>query len=508
MASTAKPSKNSEVIPMRSKLATVLMAFLLVTSGITASTGAASTQTLTDSECTGLVSFIKNAVSLGLTGSGTAACAPTNDAIEDMKESDANQTKVDIYSTGSAEKANLETFNTVYGNYLNDTESVAWMKMQVAVAEAYQDGMSQEQALVEARQAISNYYATKQINQIKQWNTSLSNYRYLREQATNESDISTSFVSPSIEWAHSGEGASWNFGGSRSLSLVNGSTATTAQVHVPFTQTNQVNNYDGTAYLHAAGMSGSDDSHFADVNFDIQPPDGNYDTLTVFEVEDFAASWNEIQTRNSNLQTEAENFVNATYADFSAGEANASDVISANTAMFEYATQSDGSQSLYDSTAALAMMGFDTPNMSSSGTMDVTYQGNTYTGIVLARNAPGGSWETNVTYNTGNITGPVFLATVDGQKLDFAEGTNFTIEQMRTQTGANVTQVNTTNYVYKTANTSELNEMQTQLTDLRKEIESREPSGGGGSGSGLDNQTMLAIGLVAAAALLLGGRDN
>ncbi|TVT78312.1 hypothetical protein FQA18_20420, partial [Haloferax volcanii] len=87
---------------------------------------------------------------------------------------------------------------------------------------------------------------------------------------------------------------------------------------------------------------------------------------------------------------------------------NSSDVISANTAMFEYGTQSGSdSTSLYDSTAALALMGFDVPDMQSSGLMNVTDQSGTanvtYQGLVLARSAPNGSWSANTTYNASAI---------------------------------------------------------------------------------------------------------
>ncbi|WP_256545751.1 hypothetical protein [Halobellus inordinatus] len=509
---------------MRSKFASVLMAFLLVTSGMAASTGAASAQTLTDSECTGIISFVKNAVSLGLTGTGTAECAPTNTAIKDMKDSDANQTKTDIYNAAAAEKGNNEVFNAVYGNYLNDSQSVAWMKMQVAVAEAYQNGSSESVAIAEAKQAISDYYSVKEKNIVEKWRTQRTNMKYLYDTAASEDGINKEFAGYADHITSKAGGAfdaeddehhveSYNLS-TRTYTLRNGS-----QVEYQSIQIEAVNAGDGTSNTFELLITTGEDQMTSGHSIDsatetavraigVQEPTSDYDKLYVIHTKKFASSLDRIQTKNSELQTEAENFVNATYADFSSGEANASDVISANTAMFEYATQADGNSSLYDSTAALSMMGFDTPNMSSSGTMDVTYQGNTYTGIVLARNAPGGAWETGTTYNTSNITGPVFLATTDGQKVDFAEGETFTIDQMRAKDGSNTTQVNTTNYVYKTANTSELNEMQSQLIDLREEIEAREPDGGGAGGSGLNDQMMIAIVALAGAALLFGGRQN
>jgi len=154
------------------------------------------------------------------------------------------------------------------------------------------------------------------------------------------------------------------------------------------------------------------------------------------------------------------------------------------------------------------MMGFDTPDLNQSGTMDVTYENTTYTGLLLARNAPGGSWNVNTTYDPSNIDGPVMLATTDGRKIDLTS--NFTVESMRAKDGSNIESVNTTKYAYKTANSSELMEMQERLTTLRQEIEDREPGGGagGGSGDGFGGNTMLIVLAAAAVAALVLGSQN
>jgi hypothetical protein len=457
------------------------------------------------------MSFIQNTVVLGLTGTQLEKCSPTNDAIDDMKESDGNQTKVDIYSAGANQKSNVESFGTTYDNYLNDTENAAWMKMQVAVAEAYQDGASKDVALIEARQAISNYYAVKQRNLIENWETTYSQWRYLKSTAENESDVSGSFVTTrEYFFSYSDRNDGYTAGEVRyeNVQLVNGNTTNVTSMRMTFDWYDGENEQAWSVNWNPSQPHIDPRDEYGVEALQIKAPNDNYDALDMYRLAPQKERWDRIVIKNDDLQAEAENFVNATYADFDSGEANASDVISSNTAMFEYGTAATSNDSsLYDSTAALSMMGFDTPNMSNSGTQDVTYNGNTYTGIVLARNAPGGSWETGTTYNTSNITGPVFLATTDGQKIDFADGSEFTIDQMRAKDGTNTTSVETTKYVYKTANTSELNQMQSDLTDLRAEIEAREPSGGGGSGSGIGTNTIIAAAALAGAALLF-GRGN
>ena len=370
---------------MRSKFASVLMAFLLVTSGMA---GSATAATSSDT-CSELDKFIDRAISLatfGL-GEGTQCGLSANEAIDEMQQSDANQTKVDIYNAGAAEVGEVDTFGSTYDNYLNDSESVAWMKMQVAVAEAYQNGSTKTVAVSKARQAISDYYAVKQINLIEQWNTTASNLDYLHQTAANETDISSKFVyapSPNLGGGSRGGYAGYQGTSTVNLDLVNGSTRSSLALDYGIesietsltTKTATIHPDSGTVEKTGDNNNGGRVSETV-----IKAPDSNYDPLTVVTYEDYDDRMDKIRTLNTNLQAEAESFVNATYADFDAGVINASDVISANTAMFEYGT-SDGS-SLYDSTAALAMMGFDTPNMTNSGTMDVNYNGRTYTGILL-----------------------------------------------------------------------------------------------------------------------------
>ncbi|WP_336024769.1 hypothetical protein [Halobellus salinisoli] len=490
---------------MRKRIFAIFAAFLVVSSGIAAPAAATTEQEAGEAACGGLDYLLGVTFANTLTGSDYSVCQSPNDEIEEMKESDGNQTKLDIYESVVAQQENSDHYITSTNNHLEDSESVAWMKMQVAVAEAYKNGSSESVARVKAKEAIDDYYSVRQENLVRQWNTHLANIEYLHETAENESAVPNDFI------------RNYYPGDDR--------------VYLPDFYNNSVTTLDGTevnatefrleypdettkgAWV-PTGASGITQGDFGDpyTEFDmvlwVEPPTESYEHKEAFAPWDYIGAWNEIETNSESLRDESETFVNATYSDFESGEINASDVISANTAMFEYGTEYDSNDSLYNTVGALSLMGFDTPNMSSSGTMDVAYNGSSYTGIVLAHEAPNGSWNTNTTYDSANIEGPVFMATVEGKKIDFAEGENFTIEQMRNRDGQNTTTVDTTKYVYKTSNTSELLEMQQQLTDLRAEIEAREPDGGGGSdGSGLGQNTIIAVAALAGAALLL-GRGN
>ncbi|WP_258302654.1 hypothetical protein [Haloferax larsenii] len=441
---------------------------------------------------------------------GTCEVHTTN-TIEEMKEIDANQTEVDIYSGAVGSKAGHEAWVAPVDNYLNDSESVAWMKAQVAIAEAYQNGATKLEAQVAARQAIADYYAIKQRNVLEATSQHASEMAYLASVARNESGVSKRFL-----YAHgdhsdgsSYDGEFWITGRSNATyTLVNGNTTT----YTTLTVKNHQLGFGTTGDEETWSLSNLEPHNNKKTTLKgalkVKAPNSNYDQQEVFDYEWYKTRLQVIQSKNSNLQDEAENFVNATWEDYDSGQINASDVISANTAMFEYGTQTGDESSLYSSTAALALMGFDTPDLNSSGLMNVTYQNTTYQGLVLARSAPGGAWQANTTYNASNISGPVFLATADGRKVDLTD--EFTVTEMTAKDGTNIQTQNTTTYVYKTANTSQLLEMQEQLTELRMEIEEREQAvgGDGGSGSGLNTQLVGAAVIVGAVAVLLIQREG
>ena len=496
----------ARVTPQRERLASVAVAGLLVTAALSGSFGAVDTAVAAEAgNCSDLDDFVMF-LTLGLVnGEDCTRQAYVDATIEDMQASDANQTEVDIYSAATGQRAQFETRQATLSNYLQDTDSVAWMKVETAVAEAYSEGKSKSQAKVAARQAIADYYAVKQVNMIESHNVTVQGWQSLRDQAIMEDGISSGFVG----WEGDGNSCSWNYQGpdTKSVNLVNGSSHDVLgwkfTVNCDGSSTVVVGPNTGSVYADGYQM-------YAKVTkMIVKAPNSNFDRLTYYNIGESTDEWSSIQSQNDNLQSEAENFVDATWEDYESGQINASDVVSSNTAMFEYGVRSGNeSEGLYRSTAALALMGYDTPNLNNSGAMEIQVgESTTYTGLLLANDTPSGSWTVGKTYNTSNFSGPVFIATSDGKKVDIAEKQNFTITSMTAKDGSDIQEIGTKKYRYKTANTSELLEVQRELTALRSEIESREPKvSGGGTGSGgspLDDLGQPAIIALAAVAAVL-----
>ena len=488
------------------RVATVLVALLLVSSATATPAAAQLSTPISQEECSELDQFINrwvNSASYGLSTGIEGCLAPDNGAIDQMKQEDGNQTKVDIYSAASATKAGQDSFFASYSNYLNDSEATAWMKAQSAVAQAYENGSTKAEAKIQAREAISSYYAIKQENLIERWNITVSHARYLDEQATMEDGISSSFVAMDATGSNlAGEDHELWYE-NRSMGLVDGSSHGVLAVVSTDMYSGSGHPYKFTPATGQQSYQSYQEYH----GLEVSAPNSNYDNLQLLTFDEYATRWSELQSMNSNLQSEIENFVDATWTDFEAGNINSTDVLSANTAMFEYGVRSGAeNESLWSSTAALSMMGYDTPTLNNSGTMRITYGAYDFHGLVMARNAPNGTWTNGTTYNTSNIDGPVFFLTTDGEKIDTTDGETFTIESISAKDGTPTETVNTTQYVYKSANTTQFLEMQSELESLRQEIENREASIGGGSGLG-SSKTMIAIVALAGAALLL-GRSN
>lgn len=482
-------------LPRRDTIASVALVGLLVTAGV-AGPMAQPVQAAEAGNCSDLDDFVMFAT-LGLVNSEDCSReAYVQDAIADYEQTDAEQTKVDIYSEGESISQGADNYLVTNENYLNDTETVAWSKMQVAVAEAYQNGSTQSQARLKAEQAIEDYYAVKQRNLIAQHNSHVSTLHRLSEQAQMEDNVSSGYVHAESTLYDPGSGGSADIlrTETQNITLVNGST-----VESVYLIADEGSGEEAAAKLTDQG--GYSEPH----GIQIDPPTESFNETTVYKSDRYISLWTQTQSKSASLVSEAKTFVDATYSDFDSGDVNASDVISANTAMFEYGTRSGSeNETLYNSVGALALMGFDTPSINSSGTMDVTYENTTYQGIVMARNAPNGSWEANTTYDPANITGPVFVVTTGGKKIDLTSP--FTIGEVRAKDGSDLQSVNTTRYSYKTANATELMEMQSRLSSLRQEIEERQPSGGGGGIGGIgDSKAIIAI--IAGVAVLLLTRD-
>ncbi|SHH23888.1 hypothetical protein [Halobaculum gomorrense] len=481
--------------PNRSQIVAPLFALLLVFSALGG--GVAVQPAAATHDCSNLDSLVFFA---SLTIANYDKCARDHQAgaVQEVRDATTNQTHSDIYNAGLAHVAQTEQQRAVFANYLNDTEAAAWMQAESAVASSYQNGSAKAVAKSNARTAIADYYAVKQVNLIDSWNATVVAFKTLRQRAVNESDLSPGQIfSYDSQRSYTFEGT-----GTASVTLTNGSTRTVKTLEFSSTGPNGFNKYPT---IHVAS-SWSDSSRLYRIL--LKAPNSNFeDESFIGQREDWRGTWIDIQNQNSGLQAEVDPFVNNTWTAFDSGQINATDVISGVNQMTNYGVEYSEDSNLYNSVAALSNLGLDTPNLNGTGTMAVTYNSVERHGLVMAREAPNGSWSANTTYNASNISGPVFLVTTDGKKVEL--NGEFHVGAISSTDGSNVDNVTATKVVYKTSNTSELLEKMETIEELRKEMEAKEQAAAdGSSGSGTNIDPKYLLGALAVIGLLAYGKGQ
>lgn len=503
-----------------------LIAFLLVSTAVIG--GPASQTAMANHECE-----FSDSLVFSIANSITAEAEETDDECElfhgrqnlNSSETDATQTKIDIYENGKTTRAQDDVLYTAYGNYLKDTQEVALMVGKNAYVRALNNGSTKSAALSAAKDAVSDYYATKQINLVKTWNNSVVNAEYLQEVARNETNVSYLFPS-NVTFSYAGQYAqtdsdhyyyeNYDRGVTVSLTTTNGSTVMAKTVHLIYTESADGTEHHNVTFTdfpvvidtyNGGGGSGYN-AHVSGARIDA--PSNDYDWAKYANWSTLNDYWSKIETQENEVHAQLETFVNNTYDKYKEGSINDSELIDPYIAQRSYSPES-GFQSW--AALSLAELGANTPkNMDNVGNFTVVDDGYTYHGILLSDTNPdGGKFKANTTYNASNITGEQYVVTASQVHTLNA---SFRIEGITNADGEQVQNVTVRNITYETANLTRFHDMIKRLEETREEVEAMEQSlfGGGGS-SGSITPTQMVIGGAALLALAYfmndgGGHDK
>lgn len=472
---------------MKRKIASVFGAFLIVAMAINApfmaNTNVSPVGTASATHNCGTTDALVAAITFTYVNYDKCTNNHVGHVIEDMKNSDDNQTKVDIYNGGTSQKSQYSQNLDTKDNYLVDSETVAWNKAQVAAFAAIENGTSESVAQSRARQAISDYYARMQMNLIASWNTTVSNYEYLETQENTEG-ISDSFVNYNSQSNDYGGPLQYSGTEVRTVTLTNGTTVNVLALHFENSDTPN----DASSYWKPSNGNANMGSYAEPTALTINAPNSNYEELLYLPTYTYSSTWGNITSTQSRLNDNVDAYVSEIYTEAEAGNIDPTEYIEPGTMVQEYSQQYNETGYWAYSVASLSAMGLETPDLNGTGQMTVDYQGNTYNGLIMSQQAPtygpnstktNGTWYSGYEYHTSNIDGSQLLVTTDGEQLEM-EG-NFTITEMTDKDGETIDTTTTQEYNYKTTNTTEYNQLQEELSLLRQEIESREPTAGGGS---------------------------
>lgn len=426
--------------------------------------------------------------------------------VEDLQEADANQTQVDIYAAGATQRDQAKSIRDIRKNYVQDSESVAWLKAEAAMAEYYNNNKNNlstsalKTGMKDAgKQAVRDYYTRIEKNMVTSWETLLWSHRYMRQRAEQEVGISKDYVGEAYGSSND-RSHDFMFYQNTTHSLINGTSIDVFTIGEQRTGSNTVvacfnpygkNNcgtnqteYTSPTEIRPWGVNNYSKGEIYGLT--IRSPDSTEDpALRYVRISEWRSTHNNIVQANNELESQVDVFVNNTLPAMENGTINSDDLLSRTTKMYEYGFNNTGNSTFSNTIAALVSMGLPAPQLNGTGTMDVSYKGQTYTGLVFG-NAPDNTWEVGVTYNSSNISGPVSIATTEGDSI-FVNGT-FTITNMTNKNDEQITVAKTKEYNYQTTNVSETQALLQDLANATQDIEDREivisqQTSGGGSGN-------------------------
>lgn len=433
------------------------------------------------------------------------------------EEIDDQQDHVSMYSTALGIYAQSQSFLDIVDNYLNDTQDTAWLYAEQAVARSYQNGSTEAEAKVAAKERVRDYYTIKQWNHANAWNNHVTSLNQL----VNESkQLDGTTFGPTGKWNAPGWTVDFTGTGGydrtadtttdttlteltyhdTNTTLINGTTTTVKSVQMRFDGEIGTDSlwfvirydpYNGARVSDIGGEEheGGPDTVNETGNINVQPPNDDYSTRGYI----YPYQWNRGPDRMNSLQQEIngeiDTFVTNTYDDWQAGEINVTDLLSNVNLMNHYQLDAMGNDTEFnDAVAALAASGFSTSELENTSYMNLTYkplflsnQSITRQGMLLSGSAPPNeTWQIGTEYNSHNLSGAQAVATIDGE-IHTINGT-FTINAVYDSDGNEIddAEIVSPERDYKTTNTTALQQQIEELSKLYEELEERKSDSGGG----------------------------
>ncbi|WP_440989276.1 hypothetical protein [Haloarchaeobius baliensis] len=445
--------------------------------------------------------------------------------VEEIRQGNQEQEMQDIHAQAQTLAVDQQSSLTAYSNALNDARTVAWTKAECASLDALEANATQAETRVAARDAIERYYSRMLTNVIAERNANWQEFMYLAQTRQNESLNQSVFVVDYMttdDRLNHGLGA-YNLTDTLNYTLPNGSIAQVEAMHGSASGTHigggGIGHFSGPL-VEGATWPNSDDYGPEDVAWIHIRSTYDNDTVTAYNSTRWWNVIDRIENQNQQMLSNANQTVNGLYGSYVRGNFNISDYRSVQcTADQTGVGVNDTYYSIY-AVSALAKAGAETPDLNSTGSMTIATSeftaNNTteqFTGLLVASDVPGDSWQTGQTYDPATINGSVTFHVSDSNRSFFLSEP-FTLVGAEGRDGQEISTVNTTQYQYRTENFSELGDKLDRLIELRQEEQVRiedasNPDTGGTIGwPRLGGAGGLALGggvvMLAIAAILVG----
>jgi len=506
------------------RFAAPIFALLLVVSVVGAGVapspvGTAEAQLLGEGDCTFEDAWFEAVTLSPWTNAYEDNCGDVKELSEEWNETDADQTRTQIHSQAGQLAAGNEQFLTVQSNYLTDSNTIAWSKGEAAAVETLANGGTIAEAQSAANESIEDYYSIKQTNEIDRWDVAVETVWTLKTRGVNTTGVSNDFVTVGNETSYYGGGdKSWDATlladkSTKTINLINGSSIqTTTLVAEDDSGTYSVEIGPTTGEGIIYNPDGGNDYGIVD-RVKVRPTE-NLTGKDALNFRAFNQSLERMKNKSQSTKEEVAVYVNQSLGPaVQSGELNATSYISPATLAQEYSQEYGNDSSYIRATAMAAYAGMDAPDLNETGSMTVTHDGQTYTGLLLSQEAPSGGWQSGESYDPALLSGLQMIATAgDNSSIVELDGP-FTVDKVTGTNGEEISKATTVNVTYETANTSEdYAELQQKIRTLNEQIEARKAQAtsgtGGSSGPEVPKSAVVLVGLGAAAALLVSQRAS
>lgn len=471
------------------KGAAVLLAVMLVMSMAGGPVGSAAAAS---GSCSGFDSITYALYGFTLNVGFLDGCgSSTSETLQKMQNQSANLTHANIYEAASSQKEQRQSMLSTMGNYLQDSRTVAWSKGEAAAVAALRNGSTESEAQQAFNESVNDYLAGKQLQLIASNNVSLEEVQYHSEVAYNSSmpnntvylkfhstyDSATYYQglkdSSGAESATSTRDINFI---TETVTLVNGSTEKSMQVEI---YTSSDAGYDYAGVTSTAETLNYDKGSFHHLG--VKAPSSSYSNLNYYDWDEYGDKWASIQSIASTVRQNGAKYVSTLADAHAANNVNLTDYVSASTLAQEYAMDYNGTGHYSYAWAMLADSGLTTASLNGTDRMYIRDEssGFSYEGMMFSQATPSstnGTWMVDTTYNASKIDGIQMVITTESKKVELTD--NFTISRVVNESGGNVSQVHAQQYVYRTNNVSQYQDLQTQLSQLQMEIQEWEPMSG------------------------------
>jgi hypothetical protein len=432
---------------------------------------------------------------------GLGACDEEPD--ESYEGTSTDELRSSIYSSAGSIKQGTDSIYETTETLTQRGENAVWSEAKVEIIEAHENGTAESKAKTRAVEVVEKRYTELQKTILDRM-TTLSNELDTQNRTLADNDVTA--ISSTFQYDKSGSFGNVDYPdgdyemANKSYTLVNEET------------------YNYTEFeIQASGSSVPIFSHKIAID------DGNSETdlQVVVDGPRLTNLLDDISTNASDLRTNVEQYASDIYANYSTGELNSSDFLSAADIAQNYNIGSQNGTAY--STASAALLGYET-NASTSVVIEYVdtgaeLQGNLFStdGAPTTYNVSTGNnstterqaWVKGHTYDVSEYSGSIYMATNDDWVTLDSDFEIINLEQATTGKQLNYT----TDVTYSSVNTDATN-LSRQLASLNAALDNRTEAndcgilcfgGGGGQGDGtLVFVLMLIGGIVLSLIVIIG----